>query len=180
MIDWPHSQAPIARDAAFHLLQLLYFMLPAYAANMAPPFVRFWRGWNRPIHARLLGEHKTVLGFAVGVLAGVLVTAVQSMFAIPLARADYGQWPWLGLGFGAGAMLGDSLKSLAKRRLGIPAGARWFPLDQLDFVIGALALVGTRAGLSWLELAAIALISVVGDLLVNRLAFMLRIKDTPW
>lgn len=167
-------------DAAFHLLQLLYFMLPAYVANMAPPFVRFWTGWNRPIHARLLGEHKTVLGFAVGVLAGLLATAVQSTLATSLARVDYSHWPWLGLGFGVGAMLGDSLKSLAKRKIGIAAGARWFPLDQLDFVLGALAFVGICADLSWLEVATILLVSLVGDLLVNRLAFALHIKDTPW
>jgi CDP-2,3-bis-(O-geranylgeranyl)-sn-glycerol synthase len=56
---------------ADHLLQLLYFMAPAYLANMAPPFVRYWKGWNRPIHARTLGDHKTVVGYALGVLTAV-------------------------------------------------------------------------------------------------------------
>jgi CDP-2,3-bis-(O-geranylgeranyl)-sn-glycerol synthase len=168
------------RDAGFHLLQLLYFMLPAYAANMAPPFVRYWPGWNRPINVRLLGAHKTVLGFALGVSVGLLATALQSAFATPLARVDYAHWPLLGLGFGVGAMLGDSIKSLFKRRLGIAPGARWFPLDQLDFVIGALALVGVQARLSSVEIAVILIVSLVGDLLVNRLAFWLRIKKTPW
>jgi hypothetical protein len=28
-------------------LDLLAFMLPAYAANMAPPFLRFWDGTRR-------------------------------------------------------------------------------------------------------------------------------------
>jgi len=35
-------------ESVVHLLQLLYFMAPAYLANMAPPFVRYWKGWNRP------------------------------------------------------------------------------------------------------------------------------------
>lgn len=167
-------------DAAFELLSLLYFMLPAYAANMAPPFVRYWTGWNRPIHARLLGTHKTVVGFAVGVTAGVLVTAMQAAVATPLARVDYSHWPLLGLAMGGGAMLGDSVKSLFKRQLKIAPGSRWFPFDQLDFVLGALALVGRWAGLSPVDVGVILLVSLLADLLVNRLAFALHIKSTPW
>lgn len=168
------------RDAAFHVLQLLYFMLPAYIANMAPPFVRFWPGWNRPIHARLLGEHKTVLGFAVGVLAGILATAVQATLATALNLVDYRDWPRLGFAFGFGAMAGDSFKSLLKRRLGIAPGKRWFPFDQLDFALGALLLVGFRASLAWPDAAVILAVTLVGALLVNRLSFRLHIKQTPW
>jgi CDP-2,3-bis-(O-geranylgeranyl)-sn-glycerol synthase len=168
------------RDSAFHVLQLLYFMLPAYVANMAPPFVRFRTGWNRPIHARLLGEHKTVQGFALGVVAGVLATAAQASIATPLAMVDYRNWPLLGLAFGFGAMAGDSIKSLFKRKAGIVAGGRWVPFDQLDFVLGALLLVGYWAGLTWQDVAVILLFSLVAGLLVKRLAFRLHIKQTPW
>src|SRR2546430_9192871 len=72
----------------FRVLQLVYFMAPAYLANMAPPFVRYWKGWNRPISRRWLGAHKTVLGFAAGVLAATLVTFVQ--WLVRLARAVVG------------------------------------------------------------------------------------------
>ncbi|HET7159893.1 MAG TPA: hypothetical protein VFI62_12920, partial [Burkholderiales bacterium] len=58
---------------AVRLLELIWFMLPAYAANMAPPFVKFWRGWNRPIHSWALGEHKTVVGFGAGVAVAIVV-----------------------------------------------------------------------------------------------------------
>lgn len=168
------------RDAGFRLLQLLYFMLPAYAANMAPPFLRYWHGWNRPIHEHLLGAHKTVLGFALGVGVALLLTAIQAAVATPLALVGYAHWPLLGLGFGAGAMLGDSIKSLVKRRIGIAPGARWFPFDQLDFAIGALVFVGAPARLSWLDVAVILAVSLAGDLVVNRVAFLLHIKDAPW
>lgn len=155
-------------------------MAPAYLANMAPPFVRFWTGWNRPIHVRLLGRHKTVVGFALGVGVGVLATAVQAWLGRPDNRVDYADWPWLGLGFGVGAMAGDSLKSLFKRRLGVAPGRPWLPFDQLDFVVGALLLVGPWARLSWRDVLVILLVTLVGDLLVNRLSFALRIKDSPW
>lgn len=167
-------------ELAGRLLQLLYFMAPAYFANMAPPFVRYWKGWNRPIHARTLGDHKTVVGYALGVLAAVTSTAVQAAIDAPFGLVDYARWPWLGLAFGVGAMTGDSLKSYFKRRRGVPPGAQWVPFDQLDFALGALLLVGPFAGLGWLDVLAILIGTLVGDIVVNRAAFRLGIKATPW
>jgi CDP-2,3-bis-(O-geranylgeranyl)-sn-glycerol synthase len=162
------------------LLELLYFMAPAYLANMAPPFARFWPGWNRPIHERQLGSHKTVVGAAFGTAAGVLATAAQAVIDAPFGLVDYAHWPLLGMAFGAGAMAGDCLKSLLKRRLRIAPGTPWIPFDQLDFPIGALALVGPWAGLSWLDVLLILVVTFVGDLAVNRVAFRIGIKDSRW
>ena len=61
-----------------HLVELAYLMLPAYFANMAAPFAKFWPGWNAPISRRWLGEHKTVVGFLLGVAAGVLTSYLQA------------------------------------------------------------------------------------------------------
>lgn len=167
-------------EHATHVLHLLYFMAPAYLANMAPPFARRWKGWNRPIHERLLGRHKTVVGFALGATTGMLATAAQAWIAAPFALVDYTRWLPLGLAFGVGAMAGDCLKSLVKRRLHIAPGAPWIPFDQLDFAIGALVLAGPAADLSWGDIARILVLTFVGDLAVNRAAFRLGIKDTPW
>jgi len=30
-------------------------MAPAYLANMTPPFMKYWKGWNPPISRRWLG-----------------------------------------------------------------------------------------------------------------------------
>lgn len=167
-------------ELALHLLQLLYFMAPAYLANMASPLASRWTGWNRPIHARLLGSHKTVVGSASCVVVGVLVTALQAWIDAPIDLVDYSRWPWLGLGFGVGATAGDVLKSLVKRRLRIAPGAPWIPFDQIDFALGALVLVGPAAGLSGIDVLLILIATFAGDLAVNRLAFRLGIKDTPW
>jgi CDP-2,3-bis-(O-geranylgeranyl)-sn-glycerol synthase len=167
-------------DQWARLLQLAYFMLPAYCANMAPPFTRYWRGWNRPIHERLLGSHKTVLGVLAGVATGVLVAGMQSRIHAPWSLVDYRHWLLLGLGLGGGAMLGDALKSLIKRMLHIRPGARWIPFDQLDFVIGALALTGAYAGLGATDVAAIVTMTFVGDIAINQLSYRLGIKDSPW
>lgn len=167
-------------DLARHWLELLYLMAPAYLANMAPPFVRYWKGWNRPIHEPTLGSHKTVLGFALGIVTAIAVTGIQAAIGGPLVRIGYEAWPLLGLCFGVGAMTGDCVKSYLKRKRGVAPGGRWVPWDQLDFVLGALLFVSPFARLTWGDVAVILVVSFVGDLAVNRVAYRLGIKDSPW
>lgn len=159
---------------------LLYFMTPAYAANMAPPFVRFWRGWNRPISRRWLGDHKTVVGFGAGVTAAVLTTFVQWHLAWSGSLVGYEDWLGLGLRFGVGALAGDSVKSLLKRRVGVAPGRPWIPFDQLDFVLGALVLVWPVAGLGWADAVVILALSPLGHVAVNHVGYWLGVRDTRW
>lgn len=161
----------------FRILQLVYFAAPAYVANMAPPFVKYWRWWNRPINARWLGSHKTVVGFAFGVLAALVTTLIQSRIGWGGGLLGYEDWPALGLRFGVGAMAGDSLKSLLKRRLGIPPGRPWVPADQLDSTVGALALVWSRVTLSWADVAIILAFGVLGHFVVTRIGYSLGVRD---
>jgi CDP-2,3-bis-(O-geranylgeranyl)-sn-glycerol synthase len=163
-----------------HLLQLAYLMLPAYTANMAPPFVRFWPGWNRPIHAAALGNHKTVVGFATGVAAAGLTTGAQAAIQAPSPLLDYAHWPWIGLGFGLGAMTGDCVKSYFKRRRRIAPGRAWVPFDQLDFVVGSLLVVGPFAEIGLRDVFLILAMSLVGDIAVNQASYRLGIKTSPW
>jgi CDP-2,3-bis-(O-geranylgeranyl)-sn-glycerol synthase len=164
----------------FRVVQLLYFIAPAYTANMAPPLVRYWTGWNRPISPQWLGSHKTVVGFGIGVLAAVAATFIQSRIAWENALVAPEPWLTLGLRFGVGAMAGDTAKSLVKRRAGIAPGQPWIPWDQIDFVLGALALVWGAAALSWVDLATILVLSMIGHVLVNHLAYRLGIRDVRW
>lgn len=100
--------------------------------------MKFWPWWNRPISRRWLGAHKTVVGFGFGVVSGVLVACVQSR--LPWSATGAPDWVLAGVAQSIGAMTGDSVKSLVKRRVGIAPGQRWIPADQLDFVLGALLL----------------------------------------
>jgi len=161
-------------------IQLVYFMAPAYAANMLPPFAKYWRGWNPPINRRWLGSHKTVLGFATGVSAAILMAVAQSQLAWSNAIAVYAAPAGLGLRFGIGAMAGDSIKSFFKRRMDIPPGEPWIPLDQVDFVLGALVLVWPVAELTWPDVPAILLLSGTGHVLVNHLGYWLGVRPTRW
>ena len=164
----------------WRVAQLLYLMMPAYCANMTPPFVRFWRGWNPPISARWLGSHKTVVGAAGGVLAAMVVALIQARLRWRGAIADYDRWPILGLLLGVGAIGGDAVKSFIKRRRGVAPGGRWIPFDQLDAAIGALVLVAMRVDLSWSDVAAVLAITFVGDIGVNQVAYRLGIRESAW
>jgi len=46
----------------------------------------------------------------------------------------------LGALMGGGALIGDGFESFIKRRLNKPSGKPWFPCDQIDWIIGAIAL----------------------------------------
>lgn len=164
----------------YRVTQLLYLMLPAYVANMSPPLSRFLPGWNGPISQRWLGAHKTVVGAASGVLMALLTAFVQSHVGWDGAVVDYARWPVIGVALGVGAMGGDLLKSFVKRRRGINPGARWVPADQLDFVIGALILAAPLARLTWTDVLVTLLVSFVGDIIVNQVAFRLHVRETAW
>ena len=162
------------------LLQLLYLMAPAYLANMAPPFLKYWNGWNRPISRRWLGEHKTVAGVLVGVAVALAAAWVQSLINWAGSLLSYDDWPLIGLALGGGALAGDAIKSFFKRARGIAPGQSWIPADQLDFVLGALAFAWPMARLGGLDVAIILVVSFAGDIAVNHAAYRLKIRDTPW
>lgn len=138
------------------ILQALYFMLPAYLANMAAVAMGRLPFWNFPVDfscrlggERLFGAHKTYKGLVTGTLVGVVVILIQRKLApgvgnihlLPYETFSVEKTIFLGALFGSGAMLGDLLKSFFKRRLRIADGRPWIPFDYLDSVIGALLTV---------------------------------------
>ena len=180
----PRQQALAPRECngapSYKLYQLLYLMAPAYFANMAPPFLKYWKGWNRPISARWLGAHKTVGGFLLGLAVAVSVAGAQAAIDWQGSLVPYHDWPLIGLALGFGALGGDALKSFIKRARGVAPGESWVPADQLDFVLGALILVSPWARLGWSDAAIIVAVSFVGDIAVNHAAYRLRIRDSAW
>lgn len=160
--------------------QLLWLMLPAYVANMAPPFVKYWPWWNRPIDERRLGGHKTVVGFAFGVVAALLAAFVQSRIDWAWSLARDVPWPSLGIRLGIGAMAGDSVKSWFKRRVGIAPGHPWIPADQMDYLVGALLLVWPVVPLAWSDVLLLATVGFVGHFIITRIGFWLGVRDVRY
>jgi len=180
-------------DLAATVAVAFWAMLPAYVPNN----VAVLAGGGRPIDGgrtwngrRVLGDGKTWRGTFVGILAGVVLALVLN--ALEPAAAD-------GLGvpipvfplaamvaLPAGAMLGDILASFVKRRTGRERGAAFPLVDQLDFVVVALALTAVAAP-AWFgdtfTLEVIAAVLVLTPLLLvgtNVGAYQLGLKDEPW
>lgn len=176
------------KDFSFRMGQLiltsLYFFLPAYAANMAPVLFR-WLPSDRPVSKPLFGKNKTWRGTIIAVVVGGLVFYLQKLAFFEgfqrWALIDYSDFSVL-LGFlmGLGVGLGDLLKSYYKRKAGISPGERWFPWDQLDFVFGGIIF-------SWIMyvppveiIAVIFLASPLLHIIVNHLAYWLKIRKEKW
>ena len=172
----------------FFILQCFYFMLPAYFANMAPVIVKdVFKKLAIPVDfgKNIFGNNKTYRGLIFGILFGIIVAYLQFLlynfaFFGKLSFISYSNWLLVGFLFGFGALSGDMVESFVKRRLGIGPGERFIPWDQLDFVIGALILVGIVVNITWMKIFFIAVISIIGHILVNHIAYYLRIRNEKW
>jgi len=180
-------------DPVAVVVTALWAMLPAYVPNN----VAVLAGGGRPIDGgrtwggrRVLGDGKTWRGTAAGTLAGVALAlglnavadAAGTLFGVapptfPLLAA---------FGLALGAMCGDIGASFLKRRTGRERGAPFPGLDQLDFVIGALALA-TLLDFGWLTdtftlpvLAVVLVATPLLHVLTNAIAYALGFKDEPW
>jgi CDP-2,3-bis-(O-geranylgeranyl)-sn-glycerol synthase len=202
-------------DGSF-ILQALWLFLPAYMANMAPVFAmkllpdwtarmdggKVWKD-GRP----MLGAGKTWRGLAAGVVFASVCAALQSLIrksSIGWSDFDYHNHGLVGpivLGafFGAGAIVGDAVKSFFKRRTGREGGAPWVPFDQLDFVVGGLlfAFLGSwglqllppaapnwwwteLGGKHWPKLVVLVLLTPALHFVVNVIGYRLKLKKVPW
>ena len=177
------------------VLAAVYFMLPAYVANLSG--LAF--GGGTPVDGgkeckdgrRLIGngvtwkgmQNGTIIGTLVGVVLGIIGTFYGDLSALTGGIIDlhvYGSvFGGLILGFlmAFGALLGDAVGSFLKRRMGLERGAPAPIMDQLDFVIGALALSLLVVQISWEFFIIIALLSLVLHLGSNTFAYLIGIKD---
>lgn len=164
------------------ILKALYFMLPAYCANMAPVLVmKYFPKLAIPIHKEKLGSHKTWRGVLSAVVVSIIVTFIQKLIGIR-SIVDYSNVSFVMLGFllGFGAMFGDSLKSYFKRKRGIDPGKPWYGFDQVDYPLGAMMFASLIVGINWLEFTIILIGSFILTVAANHIAFRLGIRKTQW
>ncbi|MEK6949391.1 MAG: CDP-2,3-bis-(O-geranylgeranyl)-sn-glycerol synthase [Nanoarchaeota archaeon] len=175
------------------ILQCVYFILPAYFANMAPVIVKdFFKKIAIPLDfgktlgdKPIFGEHKTFRGLIFGVLFAIILTHMQYLLYqnnifTDFAIVDYSNWLLIGFLLGLGAMIGDLIKSFLKRRLGYEPGKPFIPFDQTDFIIGALAFTYPITKLSFYKMLIIWTVSFVLHIIVNHIAFYTGIRREKW
>lgn len=191
------------------VLTALWLMLPAYLSNMLPVFV----GGGTPIDfgrsmkdgRRILGNGKTWRGLLIAPLVAAALVLPLRLLVHHTGWGDVQDWPtwgpewwWIVIAYamGLGALTGDAVESFFKRRTGRERGERWFPWDQLDFVIGSILFGAIAATIlhasgatasnyfvdvfTWDRLLAIFLLTPGLHLLVNYIGYKIGTKDVPW
>ncbi len=175
--------------------KLFYFFLPAGVANMAPViFQNQFKFLAKPVDGgktlggqEIFGSHKTWRGLIVATVVGGLFFNLEKFLsgAIPQIASwspfdlTVVQW-WFGFAFAAGAILGDLIKSFFKRRFRLPPGAVWYPFDQIDFLLGAALVASFYYAFTPVMWILIIFIGSALHILVNHIAYWLKIKNTPW
>lgn len=172
----------------------IYFMLPAYIANMSPVLLKnYFKSLNVPVDFNkrflgkpIFGKNKTWRGIIVACLTAVIVFYIQMLlfnFDIfkEISLFDYSnQTIFLGFLLGFGAIFGDLVKSFFKRRLNKKPGERWIPFDQLDFVVGALLFSSIVYTPLWQSIVSIFIVSFFGHILVRHFSYWLGITKEKW
>lgn len=178
------------------IIQCLYFILPTGIANMTPVFVRrHFKFLDIPLDfgksfrgKRIFGDHKTLRGIIFGSLAGIIIAFIQTIlynkFALfkEISIIPYDQHNFVLLGFlmGFGAMLGDLIKSFFKRQVGRKPGEKFFPFDQLDFLLGSLLLTSIVFRPSWKVIVFLIIIIPLFHIGLNRIGYLIKIQKTKW
>ncbi|CCQ32919.1 CDP-2,3-bis-(O-geranylgeranyl)-sn-glycerol synthase [Halorhabdus tiamatea] len=168
-------------------------MLPAYLPNN----VAVLAGGGRPIDGgrtwrggRLLGDGKTWRGTIAGTAAGAALALALDAVAPGVGDAigvDLPGFPIAAaIALALGAMVGDIAASFIKRRLDRQRGAPVPGLDQLDFVLGALALAALAAPTWFGEtftpavLVVVVVLTPILHVTTNAIAYVLGLKDEPY
>ena len=174
------------------ILKCFYLMLPAYFANMAPVIVKKINlfaapiDFNKKINEKpLLGKNKTFRGLIFGIIFAIIIAYLQFLmygkeFFRNISFLDYQNWLLIGFLIGLGALTGDSVKSFFKRRLNIKLGAKFVPFDQTDFVVGSLLFIMPIFDLTLKIFFVSLLLSFILHIIVNHIAFYLKIRNEKW
>lgn len=160
-------------------LQLgLRLLLLLAVANNAPIAAKLLLGsrWNAPLDGgALFRDGRPWLGPSK-TWRGLVASALLSALAAPLLGFDSPA----GLLAGCAAMLGDSLASFAKRRLGIASSGRALGLDQVPESLLPLLALAPILGLGPTMVTGVALAFLLIEPPAARLGHRLGWRDRPY
>ena len=155
-------------------------LLVAAVANMTPVLVKNWSFLNYPVDFklkfrgfRIFGSHKTFRGLFWGLIFSWYLLSVF---------VDTFSWdvPYnLGLWIAVGVLGGDLVGSFIKRQCNVAPGAKFFPWDQIDSLIGLVIVLFVFK----FSLSLIGIVVVVwffGHIMFNHLGYYLKIKESKW
>jgi len=172
------------------VIKTIWFILPAYVANMAPLICKNIKFLDRPIDFNktfrdkpIFGKHKTIRGLLCAIIAGETIVFLQYMtspYLDSILVLNYNNWFLVGLLFSVGSMAGDLIESFFKRQLNKSGGDKWFPFDQLDFIVGSLIFISILQVPPLYMIIILLLLTPVLHLLTNYIAYKIKVKDVMW
>ena len=171
------------------LFLAIIFILPSYFANAAP--VIFGTGKSRtPMDMgvrfydsrRILGKGKTWTGFFVGIATGTFIGYFTWVTGLLNVYPTFNLHMVAAFLLSTGTMIGDAIGSFIKRRLAIRSGKSFAIMDQLSFLIFAIAFVYPLIPqeIDFLSLAFLVVITPFVHYSANVLAYKLKLKKVPW
>lgn len=188
----------VIMDTLIFLLSCLYFFLPAYFANMAPPMAKkagLLKSLAKPVDGGrkfkgepLFGDHKTWRGVIAAMIAGIAVVLIQTwLYRFPLFKSlslvyDYAQPGVYLFAFlmPLGTVMGDIVSAFAKRRLKLKPGAKFLPWDQTNYVLGNLAVVEPVFGFGLAVWLVLFIMTFFLHIIFNRLGYILGLHGAKW
>jgi len=159
-------------------LSIFLFLLPPYVANAIPVFL----GGEMPIDDllkvkfKLFGKNKTILGTLSAFSAGTITGYAISFFSpFPFKESFI-----IAIISVIGAIFGDLLGSLIKRRLNMEEGSEFW-LDSILFIITSMIFVNFYKNIFSPTLFIIILIiTFFVHKIANFIAYVLKLKKVPW
>lgn len=178
------------------ILNSLYFLAPAAFATLTPQLSAHFHileNLNKPIDfnktfrsKRIFGDHKTIRGYLVGILTGLVIGLIQYFLSSINFFKDHSLVNYsniliaifLGILLGTGALVGDSIKSFFKRQFNISPGKSWFLFDQIDFIIGGIIFSLPIAVLEIKYYLAMILIYLIIHITTTTIGYFLGVKES--
>lgn len=166
-----------------YILKILWIFLPGAFANMAPLIFQRINFLNIPINKKLFGENKTYRGLFFGIVLSIMIAFLQRLSGALFRSIEIINYNEInififGLFMGLGALMGDLLKSLIKRKLNIAPGKSFPIFDQIDWIIGVIIVLRFYINIT-IDFIVISIL-LLGTLhfLTNIVSYKLRIRKT--
>ena len=176
----------------------MWFFLPAGIANLIPVIMSnlpYIKKFSYPLDCNikfrskpLFGSHKTWRGLISGIIFAIITLKLQVIiynhndwFRSLMTGINYNNLPILELGFlfALGALGGDALESLIKRQFNINPGKKWFPFDQIDYILGGILTSSIVITLSFTKYLWLLVIWLILHLIFSFFAYLFKLKDSP-
>jgi len=177
------------------VITTLYYVFPGLVANMMPILVRkCFKSLDVPVDhgiklggKPLFGSHKTYRGFIFGVLGAIIIAYLQKLLYVndiwtSIAYIDYSVVNpiILGAALGFGALFGDLIKSLVKRRVNVKPGKPFIPWDQLDYIFGIIIFCAIIEPMTIGMIITILILGPLLHIIVSRIGYYLKIRKQKW